>query len=153
MRRHLAPALLSLVVAGTLAASIAQTQESPPPQEIPPAPATGGTRYVGPTMMLFGYSDSTWIRRADQWNTDSTNNYEKMLWTDLKMRFWHDHLPSDMRMVFDTLGYPTGRVLLTPVGHTEELWYYSQNARPLRFVDGALVNPAQFEAFQQHRAY
>jgi hypothetical protein len=153
MRRHLVPPLLVLLAAGALAASIAQTEEAPPVQEVPPSPATGNYKYVGPTMMLFGYSDSTWIHRADQWNTDSTNDYEKMLWTDLKMRFWHDHLPSDMRMVFDTLGYPSGRVLLTPVGHTEELWYYSQNARPLRFVDGVLANPAQFEAFLQHRAF
>jgi len=51
-----------------------------------------------------------------------------------------------MRMVFDALGYPTGRVLATPAGHNEEWWYYGELAPPLRFRDGALIDTDEFEA-------
>ncbi len=147
MRRHLAFALLSSMLFTSFAIATARAQTPPPP----PSPYSYQWKYVGPVLMLFSYADTTWDQRSSQWNTDSTNDYEKMLWTDIKMRFWRDHISDDQRLVFDTLGYPTGRVLLTPVGHTEELWYYSQTSAPLRFVDGALRNPNQFEAFQNRR--
>ena len=56
------------------------------------------------------------------------------------------HISKDMRMVFDALGYPTGRVLATPAGHNEEWWYYGELAPPLRFRDGALIDTDEFEA-------
>jgi hypothetical protein len=49
-------------------------------------------------------------------------------------------------MVFDALGYPTGRVLSQPVGHQEEWWYYGQLSPPLRFRDGELLDRARFES-------
>lgn len=148
MRRHIPLALLASLLCVTLGAVAARAQTNPPP----PSPYSYQWKYVGPVLMLFApNSDTTWDRRSAQWNTDSTNDYEKMLWTGLKMRFWRNHISDDQRLVFDTLGYPSGRVLLTPVGHTAELWYYSQMAPPLRFVDGNLENPDQFDTFQSLR--
>jgi hypothetical protein len=51
-----------------------------------------------------------------------------------------------MAMVFDALGYPTGRVLSQPAGHQEEWWYYGQLQPPLRFRDGVLLDRDRFEA-------
>jgi hypothetical protein len=150
MRRHIPLVLLALLLGAAIDTAVARAQTPPPP----PSPYSYQWKYVGPTLMLFPpNADTTWDRRAAQWNTDSTNDYEKMLWTGLKMRFWRNHISDDQRLVFDTLGFPTGRILLAPVGHKEELWYYSQMAPPLRFVDGDLENPSQFETFQllRHR--
>jgi hypothetical protein len=147
MRRHLAlgfaAALLSLPALVPAARG----------QTMPPASQAYRWSYVGPQMMLFAYADSTLALRAKQWNTDSTNDYEKMLWVDIKMRFWRDHLPDDMRFAYDALGYPSGRVLLTPVGHKEELWYYSQHGPPLRFRDGVLMNRGVYQALTSRRRF
>lgn len=150
MLRHRAPLLSALALLVVSTASRCEAQSPPtPPLYMPAPPMAYQWRYVGPTLMLFSYADSTYDRRAREWNTDSTNDYEKMLWIDLKMRFWKSRLPADMRLVFDTIGYPTGRILLKPVRHTEELWYYSQSLPPLRFRDGVLMNPGQFEVFRR----
>jgi hypothetical protein len=70
---------------------------------------------------------------------------EKLLRHSVRMAYWREHIPPDMRMVFDALGYPVNRVLHTPVGHTEEWWYYGLLDPPLRFRDGTLIDTERFE--------
>jgi hypothetical protein len=76
----------------------------------------------------------------------SVRHQEKLLRQSVRMAYWRDHIPADMRMVFDALGYPTSRVLRTPVGHTEEWWYYGILEPPLRFLDGELIDTDRFES-------
>src|SRR5678816_3564932 len=90
----------------------------------PPMPARAQVSFVGPTDILIFDADSVLLTRTVEWVSARTRHQEKLLLTSLRMRYWRDHLPGDMRLVFDEIGYPTGRVLLTPVGHTEEWWYY-----------------------------
>ncbi|MGE5175409.1 MAG: hypothetical protein ACM3JJ_03460 [Hyphomicrobiales bacterium] len=111
-------------------------------------PARAQTQYVGPTQILLVKADSVAIVRTAEWLSAKTRDQEKLLLTSLRMKFWRDHLPGDMRRVYDALGYPTGRVLLTPVGHTEEWWYYGQLAPPLRFRDGVLLDESYFETLR-----
>ena len=56
-----------------------------------------------------------------------------------------------VRIVFDELGYPTSRVLHTPVGHTEEWWYYGLLSQPLRFRDGVLIDRDRFDRLRPTR--
>lgn len=138
MFRHPAPlpgALCALAVAVTLALSA-------------PAPARAEVRHVGPTDILLVDADSVQILRTVEWQSMKTRHQEKLLLNALRMRYWRDHIPADMRRVYDELGYPTGRVLLTPVGHTEEWWYYGQLQPPLRFRDGALLDADAFDALR-----
>lgn len=111
-------------------------------------PARAQMDYVGPTQILLIEGDSVAVVRSAEWLSAYTRHQEKLLLTSLRMRFWRDHLPSDMRRVFDELGYPSGRVLLTPMGHTEEHWYYGQLLPPLRFRDGALLDEDRFDALR-----
>jgi len=106
------------------------------------------TTLVGPTDILLVDADSVLIVRTIEWLSAKTRHQEKLLLISLRMRYWRDHIPSDMRMVFDALGYPTGRVLTTPVGHTEESWYYGQLRPPLRFRDGILLDVDEFDALR-----
>lgn len=110
------------------------------------SPARAQTSYVGPTDILLVKADSVWIVRSTEWLSAQTRHQEKLLLTSVRMRFWRDHLPPDMRRVFEELGYPTGRLLLTPMGHVEEAWYYGQLQPPLRFRDGVLLDEDRFEA-------
>jgi hypothetical protein len=112
-----------------------------------PGAAADGPTVVGPTQILFMDADSVYYLRSAQWWSDSVRHQEKLLLHGIRMQYWADHLPGDMKQVFDALSYPTGRVLLTPVGHTEEWWYYGQMDMPLRFRDGVLLNPDQFDAY------
>ena len=112
----------------------------------PPSPST---IYIGPTEILFADADSVLVLATRDWQSAGVRDQEKLLRTRLRMAYWRSHLPPDMRLVFDTLGYPTGRLLLTPVGHTEEHWYYGQLNPPLVFRDGALQNPDLFERYTQ----
>jgi hypothetical protein len=104
------------------------------------------TQFVGPTRILFQDADSVFLRRAAEWNSASIADREKLLLVSLRMEYWKDHLPPDMREVYETLGYPIGRVLRTPVGHVEEWWYYGVLDPPLRFRDGELLDPDRLEA-------
>jgi len=137
MLRH--PALL----AGGLAAIAAVVFLSSTP-----VPATAQVSFVGPTDILIYDADSVQIVRTVEWLSAKTRHQEKLLLTSLRMRYWRDHISPDMRLVFDEIGYPTGRVLLTPVGHTEEWWYYGQLRPPLRFRDGELLDPDAFDALR-----
>ncbi len=110
----------------------------------PPSPTT---IYVGPTQILFEDADSVLVLSTREWQSAGVREQEKLLHTRLRLSYWRTHLPPDMRMVFDALGYPTGRLLLTPVGHTEEHWFYGQLQPPLVFRDGALTNPDLFERY------
>lgn len=112
------------------------------------SPARAQTLVVGPTDILLVDADSVKFVRTVEWLSLKTRHQEKLLLTSLRMRYWRDHIPSDMRMVFDALGYPTGRVLTTPVGHTEEWWYYGQLRPPLRFRDGILLDVDEFDALR-----
>ncbi|HKQ19987.1 MAG TPA: hypothetical protein VJW75_09600 [Candidatus Eisenbacteria bacterium] len=112
------------------------------------SPARAQTALVGPTDILLVDADSVLFVRTVEWLSLKTRHQEKLLLTSLRMRYWRDHIPSDMRMVFDALGYPTGRVLTTPVGHTEEWWYYGQLRPPLRFRDGILLDVDEFDALR-----
>ncbi len=102
---------------------------------------------VGPTQILYMDADSIYYLRSMEWWSGNVRHQEKLLLHSIRMQYWSEHLPPDMRRVFDALSFPTGRVLLTPVGHTEELWHYGQMDVPLRFRDGVLLNPDQFEAY------
>lgn len=112
------------------------------------SPARAQTTLVGPTDILLVDADSVLIQRTVEWLSWKTRHQEKLLLTSLRMRYWRDHIPPDMRMVFDALGYPTGRVLTMPVGHTEEWWYYGQLRPPLRFRDGILLDVDEFDALR-----
>jgi hypothetical protein len=107
----------------------------------PPPPTPYVHSYLGPTAILFADADTVMVLRTLEWHSANVRHQEKLLRTELRMQYWRAHLPTDMRRVFDTLGYPTGRLLLTPVGHTEEHWFYGQLAPPLVFRDGVLTNP------------
>src|SRR5215510_822458 len=79
---------------------------------------------VGPSRIFYADADTVLVLATKEWISASVRHQEKLLRTQLRLAYWRDHIPADMRGVFDALGYPTGRVLTTPVGHTEELWYY-----------------------------
>lgn len=111
-------------------------------------PALAQVTYVGPTDILLVKGDSVAMLRTADWQSKYVRHQEKLLLLSLRMRFWRDHLPADMRAVFDELGYPTGRVLLTPVGHTEEWWYYGALSPPLRFRDGDLIDLDRFDSLR-----
>ncbi len=104
------------------------------------------TAYVGPTRILLVDADSVLTIVGREWLSRSVRHQEKLLRYSVRMAYWRDHIPADMRMVFDALGYPTSRVLRTPVGHTEEWWYYGILDPPLRFLDGALIDTDRFES-------
>jgi hypothetical protein len=114
----------------------------------PPAPVSAAETktYLGPTMILFQDADSVLYLVSKEWLSASARNQEKLLRHAIRMEYWLEHLPPDMRMVFDTLGYPLSRVLATPVGHTEEWWYYGMLDPPLRFRDGTLIDTDRFES-------
>lgn len=105
------------------------------------------TTVVGPSQILYADADTVFYLRSAQWWSGEVRQQEKLLLHSIRMQYWVDHLPQDMREVFDELGFPTGRVLLTPVGYTEEWWYYGQMDMPIRFRDGVLQNPDRFEAY------
>jgi hypothetical protein len=110
-----------------------------------PEPRPYFQSYLGPTEILFADADTVLVLRSQEWNSANARHQEKLLRHALRLRYWREHIPADMRRVFDALGYPTGRLLLTPVGHREEHWYYGPLAAPLVFRDGALQNPGLFE--------
>ncbi len=103
--------------------------------------------FVGPTQILFADADTVLVLRTLEWESASVRHQEKLLRHGLRMAYWRSHIAPDMRMVYDALGYPTGRVLLTPVGHTEEHWYYGQLRPPLVFRDGELQNRDLLERY------
>jgi hypothetical protein len=113
-----------------------------------PQPQPYTTTYVGPTGVLLADADSTLYYRTKQWVSGDAREQDKLLLMPIRMSYWRNHLPAEMRMVFDGLGYPTGRVRLTPVGHTEEWWYYGPLNAPLRFRDGALLDRKLFDEYR-----
>lgn len=136
MRTHLVIFAIGIAMgAGLLAASV------------PRAPAAE-TAFVGPTAILFADADTVLLLRSKEWNSAAVRQQEKLLLHSIRMRYWRAHLPSDMRRVFDALGYPIGRVVQTPVGHAEEWWYYGPLDPPLRFRDGELIDTDRFEALR-----
>ena len=80
-----------------------------------------------------------------EWLSASVRNEEKLLRYGARLKYWSEHLPPDMARVYDALGYPWSRVLTTPIGHTEEWWYYGVRVPPLRFRDGELLDADRFE--------
>jgi hypothetical protein len=111
----------------------------------PPEPRPYFQSYVGPTDILFADADTVFLLRSLEWHSANARHQDKLLHNKLRMWYWLQNIPADQRRVFEALGYPTGRVLLTPVGHTEERWYYGQLAPPLVFRDGVLTNPDLLE--------
>ena len=103
------------------------------------------TTYVGPTRILLVDADTVMTVVTREWLSASVRNEEKLLRYGVRLKYWSEHLPPDMRMVYDALGYPWGRILTTPIGHTEEWWYYGVRVPPLRFRDGALLDTERFE--------
>ncbi len=116
-----------------------------------PTPLRAQPTVVGPSQILYVDADTVFFLRSLDWQSANARHQEKLLLHSLRMRYWRARLPVDMRRVYDALGYPTGRVLLTPVGHTEEWWYYGQLNPPLRFRDGALLDRDRFESYQARR--
>ena len=137
IKKTLASALAVAALGFVLVPSFARSE--PPPT------------VVGPTQILYADADTVLVLRTREWWSASVAHKEKLLLHGLRMKYWRDHLPDDMRLVFDELGYPMGRVLLTPVGHTEEHWYYSAVGPPLRFLDGALLDQDRFDALRSGR--
>jgi len=131
--------------------AFAQTADISSPDDEPGSGPAPGSSYVGPTQILFADADTVFVLRSRQWWSDNAREQEKLLLHNLRMRYWLAHIPSDMRVVFDRMGYPTGRVIHTPVGHTEEWWYYGQLAEPLRFRDGELLDWDRLERLQSNR--
>jgi hypothetical protein len=117
----------------------------------PPEPRPYFQSYVGPSDILFADADTVVILRTLDWHSANVRHQEKLLRHALRLRYWREHIPADMRSVYDALGYPTGRVLLTPVGHSEEHWYYGQLDPPLVFRDGTLLNRDLFERMTRAR--
>ncbi|HXF59192.1 MAG TPA: hypothetical protein VN539_05165 [Candidatus Saccharimonadales bacterium] len=112
----------------------------------PPSRAfADATTFVGPTRILLVDADTVLTVVTREWLSAATRNQEKLLRHGVRMRFWREHIPADMRMVFDALGYPSSRVQYLPVGHTEEWWYYGLLDPPLRFRDGQLLDTDRFE--------
>jgi len=110
----------------------------------PSRAAEDADTFVGPTQILFD-GDSVYTVVSKEWLSASVRHQEKLLRYSVRMAYWREHISEDMGMVFDALGYPTGRVLATPAGHAEEWWYYGQLSPPLRFRDGALIDTDRFE--------
>ena len=96
-------------------------------------------------------ADSVFFLRSQEWWSGNVKHQEKLLLRSLRLKYWSEHIPPDMRHVYETLGYPMSRVLLKPVGHTEEWWYYKMLDPPLRFRDGALLDSDRFEAYSAKR--
>jgi len=110
-----------------------------------PAPRPYVQSYLGPDDILFVDADTVLVLRTLEWHSANTAHREKLLMRHLRLQYWRMRIPADMRRVFDALGYPTGRLLLTPVGHSEEHWFYGQLSPPLVFRDGVLTNPDLLE--------
>jgi len=104
------------------------------------------TTFLGPTRILLVDADTVLTVVTGEWLSASVRHQEKLLRWGVRMAYWRDHIPPDMRMVFDALGYPASRVIQTPVGHTEEWWYYGLLDPPLRFRDGELIDTDRFES-------
>lgn len=134
---------LQIVLLAAFAAFLLAGQGVPSVRAAEPA-----TTFVGPTAILFVDADSVYWLRSAEWNSAYVRNQEKLLLHSLRMKYWRDHLPSDMRMVFEALGYPVSRVIHTPVGHVEEWWTYRLLDPPLRFRDGELIDTDRFEALR-----
>ena len=108
-------------------------------------------KVVGPSQILYADADTVFFLRSKEWWSDAVSHREKLLLHGLRMKYWRDHIPADMRVVFDELGYPTGRVIHLPVGHTEEWWYYGAMTPPFRFRDGVLLDHDRFDALRTER--
>ena len=115
------------------------------------APPPGAPDTFGPSQILYMDADTVFFMRSQEWWSANVNHQEKLLLRALRVRYWSNHLPPDMRLVFDTLGYPMNRLMLKPEGHSEEWWYYGMLDPPLRFRDGILLNPDRFEAYPARR--
>lgn len=136
LRSHLVTFTIGIAMgAGLLAASV-------------PRALAVETTFVGPTAILFADADTVLQLRTKDWNSAAVRQQDKLLLQSIRMRYWRARLPVDMRHVFEALGYPIGRVLQTPVGHTEEWWYYGPLDPPLRFRDGELIDTDRFEALR-----
>ncbi|HEU4725311.1 MAG TPA: hypothetical protein VFU59_08445 [Candidatus Eisenbacteria bacterium] len=139
MRRHLASALVALVFAALLPhAPTARAQTEP-------------KTIVGPSVIYSMDAESVLVLATKEWQSASVRHQEKLLRHSLRLAYWRKHIPADMRRVFDELGYPTGRVLSQPIGHSEEAWYYGQLSPPIRFRDGVLVNADEFDRLRSRR--
>jgi len=115
------------------------------PGALPSRAFAQATTFVGPSRILLVDADTVLTVVTREWRSAATRNQEKLLRYGVRMKYWSEHLPPDMSRVYDALGYPWSRVLLTPIGHTEEWWYYGVLSPPLRFRDGALLDTDRFE--------
>jgi hypothetical protein len=143
MLRQLAPSALFFVL---LAASSVLLLASPSI-----ARAQESKTIVGPSRIYFADADTVFALATKEWISGSVRHQEKLLRYSLRINYWRQHIPADMRRVFDDLGYPTGRVLALPTGHTEESWYYGQLTPPLRFRDGVLLDEDRFDTMREAR--
>jgi len=141
----------ALLLGALIALSIPLIGYAPPQYGMSSAPPAPSADVVGPSQILYVDADSVLFVRSQEWWSANVKHEEKLLLRGLRLKYWSEHLPPDMHLVFETLGYPIGRTLLTPVGHTEEWWYYKLLDPPLRFRDGILLDQDRFEAYSARR--
>ena len=115
------------------------------------AAAADEQEIVGPSRIYFVDADTVFTLVSKQWLSEAARHQEKLLRTSIRLNYWRDHLPGEMRRVFDALGYPSGRVIAQPMGHYEERWYYGQMMPPLRFRDGVLLDEDLFDRLRSPR--
>ena len=142
MLRHLRLALLTafaFALVTAVAPRIAQGETS------------DGPDIVGPSRIYYVDADTVFALVSKQWLSGAARHQEKLLRTSIRLNYWRDRLPSEMRRVYNALGYPSGRVIAQPAGHFEERWYYGQMMPPLRFRDGVLLDEDLFDRLRSVR--
>ena len=139
MLRHLR-LFLTIAFAAAAAASVAPSSVRAADSDLPDI--------VGPSRIYYVDADTVFAMVSKQWLSDAARHQEKLLRTSIRLTYWRDHLPSEMRRVYNALGFPSGRVIAMPAGHYEERWYYGQMMPPLRFRDGVLLDEDLFDKLQ-----
>jgi hypothetical protein len=147
MLRHAVLLLVAICALSIPRTTAAQSYGYGRPTALPP----GAPNVFGPSQILYMDADTVFFMRSQQWWSENVNHQEKLLLRALRLKYWSNHLPPDMRLVFDSLGYPMNRLMMKPVGHSEEWWYYGMLDPPLRFRDGILLDPERFEAYLARR--
>ena len=142
MLRHLRLAFLIALSFVFLPAATPQTARAATPDT---------PEIVGPSRIYYVDADTVFALVTKNWLSSAVRHQEKLLRTSIRLNYWRDHLPAEMRRVYNALGYPTGRVFASYMGRFEERWYYGQTMPPLRFRDGVLLDEDLFDKLRSAR--